>query len=205
MIQNWVETKLMQRWFKVDTQLCSNFALTLDQLCVNSPSTFYKSWYTVDTKLSWNKVDTELTQSSCIDDAKLIELLQSWYPALYQTCIKFALSLYYLCINSPSTLKKVDTQLIHNWIDTKLIQSWCKYDIKLAHHFVSTLHQFCVNFVSKLMQSWHRVDSKLMHTGCKVDWKLMRSWYTALQQLCITFVSTQYQLCIKDDTKLTHN
>ena len=90
-------------WCKVDVKLIHKFAIKVDtqlfsQLCINTLSTLYQSWYKVDTQLSGYKVDTELISQLCINSASTSH--QSWYTANTRSCYKLDTQ---LCINSAST------------------------------------------------------------------------------------------------------
>ena len=138
-------------------------------------------------------------------------MTRSWHPTLYKLCINFVSKLIksWQLHNYGSTTKdqqfnivlilyqffiKVDTQLSWYRVGAYMIQSW---------H--TTLYQLCINSVSKLMPSWHRVYTKLMHTWCQVDTELLQSWNTALYQLCISSEWTPYQSWYKVATQLCSN
>jgi hypothetical protein len=61
-------------------------------------------------------------------------------------------SVYQLCINFSLELIQIwyTTELIQNWyrVDTKLMHNWA--NAKLIQNYVSTFYQLCINFVSTL-------------------------------------------------------
>ena len=171
-----IDTQLIQSWCKNDATTFYQFDI---QLCINSVSTFHKSWYKYDEELkqSWYKVDTQLCEKPCINFATILyqpicertlyqllweidtQSIRSWYTTLYELRIHFASTLFQLCCVS------------------NLIRIWYRVDTKLIHNYVSTSYQ--LSCVSTFLKSWFIVDADWQQNWCKVD-----------TQLCINSVST---------------
>ena len=180
-----VDTKLMQSWLKVNTQLCINSVVY--QLCINIVSSSHQLCINLVVYQFLINFYEKLIQSWYRVGAKL---MQSWYTTSYQLCIDFASTLYQLsCV---STLYQLPWE-----VDTELIESCCKVDTELIHNFVSTLHplsimnivyQLCYNFVSSLHQLC--INSVVHQLSINVYRKLMERRYKVATKKIHNFEST---------------
>jgi hypothetical protein len=126
----------------------------MNQLCINFVSKLIQSWFAFWLMQSWYRVDTKL--------------MQRRWKVEPQLCFYFESIWFKLCINIALELK----QKWHNFIDTKLIQSWHKVDAKIIKSWYEVDTELGISFASTscqvsiiLYQSWYKVDSQHFNFG----------------------------------------